>query len=718
MGKYQIRITLLSDLCVSDGGVYNSFLDTEICYDEWGFPYIPAKRLKGCLRECALELNDWGGTIPIEAIFGKAGEGASGLRLGNAYLEHYEEMQAEAKRYAHTLVCHPQNILNHFSYIRTQTAIQYDTGVADNTTLRNMRVVNKGLVFLAEAELTEAYKADFSSCCRALHAIGIARTRGLGEVQACLENFSEKTGQSDKQHASWQEGSDYLAYTLELKEPLICKSVNGGETRTMDYIEGSKILGLVAQRMKEEGGDIKTLLTQQGEEKTELFCSNAYLEQKGKRLLEVPASCYEIKNDKEHYIDRIYETEEKKEMSRSNGWQLNRMKHCYVTMDPASGQLMKGEVRLEERYHHRRPEDKAIGRAAEDEEGNSGFYQMSSISRGQRFQGYLCGSEEQIQKIYKLLAKKQDYYMGYSHSAEYGRVRLCITKVAKQEKTIWKQCRDFMVKLEAPTIIYGEKAMYSIQAQDLIAEINTALGIEAEGTKVERHINYTTLGGYNVTWHARKPVIEAFEKGTVLHYQLEQPVDLPAFLLIGERVTEGFGEASILPVDREKGQYLGEIEQAGCVEAGLDLEAGSNFLKEICKDLFTEYIRITAVQEAKRLQLKGETMKPTVSNLLLMCKDSQTLGQVEESMKKRFAEKTSEKKRQKLQDAEFILKEVKKNSGQLLAGFCKRYQVSQYAPKQEEYEYVYLIHYLNELKYRFRQEAPGKGERVDGTKES
>lgn len=111
-------------------------------------------------------------------------------------------------------------------------------------------------------------------------------------------------------------------------------------------------------------------------------------------------------------------------------------------------------------------------------------------------------------------------------------------------------------------------------------------------------------------------------------------------------------------------------------------------------------------------------MKPTVSNLLLMCKDSQTLGQVEESMKKRFAEKTSEKKRQKLQDAEFILKEVKKNSGQLLAGFCKRYQVSQYAPKQEEYEYVYLIHYLNELKYRFRQEAPGKGERVDGTKES
>ena len=59
MSRYQIRIELLSDLCVSDGGVYNSALDTELCYDSYGFPFIPAKRLKGCLRECALELREW-----------------------------------------------------------------------------------------------------------------------------------------------------------------------------------------------------------------------------------------------------------------------------------------------------------------------------------------------------------------------------------------------------------------------------------------------------------------------------------------------------------------------------------------------------------------------------------------------------------------------------------------------------------------------------------
>ena len=63
MRNYRIKIELLSDMCVSDGGIYNSAIDTDICYDEYGFPYIPAKRLKGCLRECALELKDWG--MPI-----------------------------------------------------------------------------------------------------------------------------------------------------------------------------------------------------------------------------------------------------------------------------------------------------------------------------------------------------------------------------------------------------------------------------------------------------------------------------------------------------------------------------------------------------------------------------------------------------------------------------------------------------------------------------
>ena len=73
MRNYRIKIELLSDMCVSDGGIYNSAIDTDICYDEYGFPYIPAKRLKGCLRECALELKDWGMQIGVQEMFGTQG---------------------------------------------------------------------------------------------------------------------------------------------------------------------------------------------------------------------------------------------------------------------------------------------------------------------------------------------------------------------------------------------------------------------------------------------------------------------------------------------------------------------------------------------------------------------------------------------------------------------------------------------------------------------
>ena len=70
--KCIIRIELLSDMCVSDGSAYNSLIDTEICSDMYGFPFIPAKRIRGCLRECAVELNDWGDTVNAEALFGDA----------------------------------------------------------------------------------------------------------------------------------------------------------------------------------------------------------------------------------------------------------------------------------------------------------------------------------------------------------------------------------------------------------------------------------------------------------------------------------------------------------------------------------------------------------------------------------------------------------------------------------------------------------------------
>ena len=72
----KLKVTLLSDLCVSAGESYNAYVDIEAVYDEYGIPFIPAKRLKGCIREAALELVEWGvyDKTVYESLFGKEGK--------------------------------------------------------------------------------------------------------------------------------------------------------------------------------------------------------------------------------------------------------------------------------------------------------------------------------------------------------------------------------------------------------------------------------------------------------------------------------------------------------------------------------------------------------------------------------------------------------------------------------------------------------------------
>ena len=51
-----LHIELLSDLCSASGDGFAGVVDTDICYEDNGRPYIPGKRIKGCLRECGLDI--------------------------------------------------------------------------------------------------------------------------------------------------------------------------------------------------------------------------------------------------------------------------------------------------------------------------------------------------------------------------------------------------------------------------------------------------------------------------------------------------------------------------------------------------------------------------------------------------------------------------------------------------------------------------------------
>ena len=106
--KYKIKIELLSDMCASSGGTYGSVVDNDIEYDSYGIPYISAKRIKGCLRESAFLMREWGIDIPVEEIFGEEGNRKGSLRLRNAKVPQHDQYCAEITEHGQTGMAHPQ----------------------------------------------------------------------------------------------------------------------------------------------------------------------------------------------------------------------------------------------------------------------------------------------------------------------------------------------------------------------------------------------------------------------------------------------------------------------------------------------------------------------------------------------------------------------------------------------------------------------------------
>lgn len=143
--KAVLRIRLCSDLCVGSGYSYGGVIDTDVCYNENGIPYIPGRRIKGCLREAAelIRLTD------IEKMFGVRGnDRLQGIMIDNAYPEGFKELDkeiSELKRSdsAESKMLKQQNVLGLYTRIKAQTKITPETGVAEKNMLRYTRVVNQ-----------------------------------------------------------------------------------------------------------------------------------------------------------------------------------------------------------------------------------------------------------------------------------------------------------------------------------------------------------------------------------------------------------------------------------------------------------------------------------------------------------------------------------------------------------------------------------------------
>lgn len=213
-----LRLELLSDTLIGSGEGWGANIDSDVVFDEFGIPFIPARRIKGSLRESALEIiemfenSGMNGVSrqDIGRLFGKPGQDRPGaISFSNCYLNDYlsnrEWIEWLIKMYPKYFS--KEIILQTFSLVRQQTAID-DDGTAKEHSLRSLRVLKKGLLFFGNMETSNTIEPDqlalLSFAARNLRYLGTNRNRGFGYV-GC--NLLDENGVLDGEYLNNLENS-------------------------------------------------------------------------------------------------------------------------------------------------------------------------------------------------------------------------------------------------------------------------------------------------------------------------------------------------------------------------------------------------------------------------------------------------------------------------------------------------------------------------------
>ncbi len=199
MGNVILKLKLLSDALIGSGEGWGANIDSDVVFDELGLPYIPARRIKGSLRESALEVvemfeNSKINTVfsmDIDTLFGKPGQDhPSPISFSNLYLADYQSNREWMDWIIrqHSNYFSREIVLNTFSSIRQQTSIS-DKGTAKENSLRTLRVLKKDNLFFGNVVFDPIDNDQLSLLVFSvlnLRHLGTSRNRGLGSVKCCL----------------------------------------------------------------------------------------------------------------------------------------------------------------------------------------------------------------------------------------------------------------------------------------------------------------------------------------------------------------------------------------------------------------------------------------------------------------------------------------------------------------------------------------------------
>jgi len=545
----RIKIVLHSDMCAGSGESLGNRVDMDICTDSYGLPYIPARRLKGCLRAAAEELEELGYSKAtkenIEALFGDR-YGKSGVITicdailpGADFIHSWIESNRDSGSDAIKKAIHPERVSRIYSYTRGQTrlekGVKVDGSLRFTNVLKHYDPMSENCKNEMEFSAPISIEADtdkmdlFKACCMSVRHIGLNRNRGLGNVSFEYIECNEESDLTDKKIQLGDSERYVLEYHVALDSSLTLPECDVIRTS----VPSRSVIGVMAGRYlkKSAKDDLFDRLFLNGE----TIWSELTPVINGQKSYPVPMMIVKLKNVGGKLINRF---------SGQNGddWKSAKPKTVesgYISFCGNDEIIADVPVRTE--YHNSLRGQK---------EGTTGLYMQSSIDKGLIYGGTVEFPRELAEEVFKLLGPGKISF-GRSRSAQYSVCHIVKTgnpEPVKNEMISISPGEPAYVVFRSDMLISGAQKVYSSEdrIRDYISEI---LSFENKIPEGKMDIcAFSTIGGFHGMWQLQKPHIQVVKAGSIFCFTAKKET-YPRSYRVGANLQEGFGLCEILSQD-------------------------------------------------------------------------------------------------------------------------------------------------------------------------
>jgi CRISPR-associated protein Csx10 len=571
---------LLSPLCAGSGLARPAGADRDVLFDECGLPWISSRRLKGLWKDAYRDLREGLGPLADElagpdGLFGKLGDKNRGaLVVGNARLKHYDNIRPWFAAFVAGTRGQDRraSVMDAFSSLRRQTAMDRCTGAPKDETLRSTRVVNPGLVFEApvSGNLSDCEKWTLALAAAALREMGTSRWRGLGRVKcSVLVDGSNRTAvalnaltSAKFEPGEWSPpvsvGNEsplpipnprdgVVRFSLETNELAVFPEFGGdpNTVRSASYVPGTAIHGWFACKF------LASLEGQQSNDRfREIFTSGRVRFSNAHFAEPAPHSLRVSKANSFHVFDLarnpdVADVRRGREWVDANGF--------------STGRVIWVEPEKELHYHHARAKDgrlqRAIGAAQAGAfglatEDAGAFFQYECLTSGQTFHGEIRGDPEDLIDLARLVSPGERLELGRSKSAQYGAQAVWRWKdsQAASPQGVEQDAGELTIVALAPVLARNDEGHPTPCFP--VAELEAQLGVQLE--RVAEFCRTQWQGGYLSHLRLPKSQQPAWSTGSVLVLKVKdggrvnaESIRLANLRAYGRRVELGFGKVSI-----------------------------------------------------------------------------------------------------------------------------------------------------------------------------